>query len=232
MESSSRLEPGIAGDLRIRVGSDIYADDVRIARVQQVQGAGSTWHVGAEFLWTTQPGTRSLRRVVSRLAAGAVAAGGGHRVFVAPDVAMLRDCCRARTERGRVRDAVAVAGDLGRFSRRRRRQVRGRAVTRTRTRASRGAQPAGDHIREQLCACRHAGDGLPRSSCPVKDRGRGTMKNLIARFVREEEGQDLVEYALLIAFVVAGGDCRHDSPRQRHQPEVLSRSRTSLTGAS
>ena len=27
------------------------------------------------------------------------------------------------------------------------------------------------------------------------------MKNLIARFVREEEGQDLVEYALLIAFV-------------------------------
>jgi pilus assembly protein Flp/PilA len=27
------------------------------------------------------------------------------------------------------------------------------------------------------------------------------MKKLIARFVREEEGQDLVEYALLIAFV-------------------------------
>ena len=67
IESSSRLEPGTAGDLRIRVGCDIYADDVRIARVQQVQGAGGTWHVGAEFLWTTQPGTRSLRRVVSRL---------------------------------------------------------------------------------------------------------------------------------------------------------------------
>jgi pilus assembly protein Flp/PilA len=27
------------------------------------------------------------------------------------------------------------------------------------------------------------------------------MKNLIARFVREEEGQDLVEYALLITFI-------------------------------
>jgi pilus assembly protein Flp/PilA len=27
------------------------------------------------------------------------------------------------------------------------------------------------------------------------------MKNLINRFVREEDGQDLVEYALLIAFV-------------------------------
>ena len=27
------------------------------------------------------------------------------------------------------------------------------------------------------------------------------MKNLIVRFVREEEGQDLVEYALLITFI-------------------------------
>jgi pilus assembly protein Flp/PilA len=27
------------------------------------------------------------------------------------------------------------------------------------------------------------------------------MKNLFNRFVREEEGQDLVEYALLIAFI-------------------------------
>jgi pilus assembly protein Flp/PilA len=27
------------------------------------------------------------------------------------------------------------------------------------------------------------------------------MKNLIARFVREEEGQDLVEYAMLLAFI-------------------------------
>jgi pilus assembly protein Flp/PilA len=34
------------------------------------------------------------------------------------------------------------------------------------------------------------------------------MKNLIARFVREEEGQDLIEYALLAGFislVVVGG---------------------------
>jgi pilus assembly protein Flp/PilA len=31
--------------------------------------------------------------------------------------------------------------------------------------------------------------------------GREEMKNLIARFVREEEGQDLVEYALLLALI-------------------------------
>jgi pilus assembly protein Flp/PilA len=33
-------------------------------------------------------------------------------------------------------------------------------------------------------------------------RGEGdNMKNLILRFVREDEGQDLVEYALLITFI-------------------------------
>jgi pilus assembly protein Flp/PilA len=35
---------------------------------------------------------------------------------------------------------------------------------------------------------------------PVKERVRN-MQNFIARFVREDEGQDLVEYALLIAFI-------------------------------
>ena len=30
------------------------------------------------------------------------------------------------------------------------------------------------------------------------------MKNLIARFVRDEEGQDLIEYALLAGFISLG----------------------------
>lgn len=67
VESTVALEMGTTGVLTIRAGGETYADDVRIARVQQVQGAGSTWHIGAEFLWTSQPGPRSLRRVVSRL---------------------------------------------------------------------------------------------------------------------------------------------------------------------
>ncbi len=67
VESNSRLDPGISGALTIRVDGETYADDVRITRVQQVHGAGAMWHVGAEFLWTTQPGPASLRRVVPRL---------------------------------------------------------------------------------------------------------------------------------------------------------------------
>ena len=30
------------------------------------------------------------------------------------------------------------------------------------------------------------------------------MKNLIARFVREDEGQDLIEYGLLIGIITVG----------------------------
>jgi pilus assembly protein Flp/PilA len=31
------------------------------------------------------------------------------------------------------------------------------------------------------------------------------MKNLIARFIREEEGQDIIEYALLAGFISVSG---------------------------
>jgi pilus assembly protein Flp/PilA len=38
-------------------------------------------------------------------------------------------------------------------------------------------------------------------SVKTKSRERLDMKNFINRFVHEDEGQDLVEYALLIAFI-------------------------------
>ncbi len=42
--------------------------------------------------------------------------------------------------------------------------------------------------------------GSKRATKKVKGE-RQDMKNFINRFVREDEGQDLVEYALLIAFI-------------------------------
>jgi len=67
VETTTKLEEGAAGALRVRVNGETFADDVRIVRVQQLHGASGSWLVGAEFLWTTQPGVRSLRRVVARL---------------------------------------------------------------------------------------------------------------------------------------------------------------------
>jgi hypothetical protein len=59
------MEPGTIGTLRLVVGEDEYSDDVRIVRCQPIEG-GSSYHVGAEFVWTTLPHPRSLRRAVNR----------------------------------------------------------------------------------------------------------------------------------------------------------------------
>lgn len=36
---------------------------------------------------------------------------------------------------------------------------------------------------------------------PTKSKGKTDMMNLLTRFWKEEEGQDLIEYALLVALV-------------------------------
>lgn len=44
----------------------------------------------------------------------------------------------------------------------------------------------------------------PCGEVPLQDavhNGREQMKNLFARFIREDEGQDLIEYAFLAVFI-------------------------------
>jgi pilus assembly protein Flp/PilA len=48
-------------------------------------------------------------------------------------------------------------------------------------------------------------DGPAVGTYNIGDRRQSAMKNLIARFVREEEGQDIIEYALLAAFISISG---------------------------
>jgi hypothetical protein len=61
LESASAIEEGTVARLRIRIAEREFRDDVRAIRCRRVEGAGSTHHVGVEFVWTTQPGARSLR---------------------------------------------------------------------------------------------------------------------------------------------------------------------------
>jgi hypothetical protein len=67
LESAHRFEHGTTGMLEVAIGDDVFADAVRVARVQPVFGGGVAWHIGVEFLWTSHPGSWSLRRMVSRL---------------------------------------------------------------------------------------------------------------------------------------------------------------------
>jgi hypothetical protein len=67
LESPSRVEPGGLGLLRLIAGAREFRDAVRIARCQEVAGAGERFHLGAEFIWLEPPEEHSIRTLASRL---------------------------------------------------------------------------------------------------------------------------------------------------------------------
>ena len=74
IQSETRLAEGTTGTLRLSYGGVEYVDDVRIMRCQAPNGGDSWFRLGAQFLWTTNPGERSLRRVVAGVQPGALQA--------------------------------------------------------------------------------------------------------------------------------------------------------------
>ena len=76
VETNARLEVGTIASLRVSLNGNEFVDDVRVVRCQQIEGAGSVFHVGAQFLWTATPSGRSLRQVMSRALASTRASVG------------------------------------------------------------------------------------------------------------------------------------------------------------
>jgi hypothetical protein len=72
LESVNRLDPGATGSLRVVYEGSEYADDVRIMRCGSNEGSSGLYFLGAEFLWTSSPRDRSLRRILPSLQPGAV----------------------------------------------------------------------------------------------------------------------------------------------------------------
>jgi hypothetical protein len=66
VETASPIEVGTVGTLRLSVDGGKLTELVQIVRCQRIEGAGSLYHVGAEFLWTALPDTGSLRRAMRR----------------------------------------------------------------------------------------------------------------------------------------------------------------------
>jgi hypothetical protein len=64
METNSRVLVGTIGTLRLEVDGMPFAEEVQIVRCQQIAGAGSVYHLAAQFLWTTVPASGSLRRAM------------------------------------------------------------------------------------------------------------------------------------------------------------------------
>ena len=67
LQSETRLLEGTTGTLRLSYHGVEYVDDVRVMRCQAPVNGDNWFRLGAEFLWTTHPDERSLRRLVASL---------------------------------------------------------------------------------------------------------------------------------------------------------------------
>jgi len=75
LESHHRVENGTLGELRLQVDDEIFVDDVRVTRCVLVEGSGSLYRVGAEFVQTRRPGEHSIRRAMTSMLRGPVTKG-------------------------------------------------------------------------------------------------------------------------------------------------------------
>jgi hypothetical protein len=62
VESQTEIDEGTTATLTVETGGEDFSDAVRVTRCERVQGAGSRYLVGTEFLWTSVPGPYSVRR--------------------------------------------------------------------------------------------------------------------------------------------------------------------------
>jgi hypothetical protein len=61
LETNCRIDVGAVASIRVAIDGRELVDDVQIVRCQRIAGAGSVYHIGAQFLWTSPPGARSIR---------------------------------------------------------------------------------------------------------------------------------------------------------------------------
>ena len=61
LETNRQFEVGSIASIRVVIDGRELVDDVQIVRCQPIAGAGSIYHIGAEFLWTSPPSVRSIR---------------------------------------------------------------------------------------------------------------------------------------------------------------------------
>jgi hypothetical protein len=69
IESHVRLDPGTVVALRLFIDGRAFADDVQVVRCRTIEGAGSIYHVGLQYLWSTPLSRDSLRLATQQLAA-------------------------------------------------------------------------------------------------------------------------------------------------------------------
>ena len=191
LESSHAMPAGTIAALAIEIDGREYMDEVRVSRSQLLAGVGERYQLGVEFLWLRLPREQSLRSYAATLT------GNSTRLAIDSGPA-------AKDFRSFVGLLPATAGGISNpFGG----TANGTAPDCAReTRLDTGQSPnTGEDVRDaHTHSLLHSSPTPePAGGCPVTSTvsGERDMKNLVNRFVREEEGQDLIEYSLLAALI-------------------------------
>jgi len=184
LEAEKYLPVGTVGALELEFEGGRRFEWFRICRVSPSQGLGGRWLSGAEFLPLAVAGSDSLRGAIGRM-----------RPFAsAPAMPRL---------------AGRSSGDSGN-------SARAAAAFHPETTCEL-ADPAQKVVKLDRSAARDGGgngvaDSAGTDAPELRESGKGEvhMKSLFARLVRDDQGQDLIEYVLIgtlvsIAVVLGAG---------------------------
>ena len=81
LETERPLDVGTVGKLHVRFGAEEYSDVIEVVRCHAIRGAGSTYHVGMRFLWTTPRCEGTIRQAIARYVGAQLAVAGPMRVM-------------------------------------------------------------------------------------------------------------------------------------------------------
>jgi hypothetical protein len=104
LEAAFDVPVGTLGLLSLEANGSEYADSIRVTRSQLIPGAGERRLIGAEFVWLTQPGERSVRRLARIVGREGEPAGVTSISTVLPD----REGSNDRASGGTAADADSV----------------------------------------------------------------------------------------------------------------------------
>ena len=191
LETSHAMPEGTTAVLSIEIDGLEYMDEVRVSRSQLLAGVGERYAVGVEFLWLRLPREHSLRCYAATLTGNSTRPAGGDRPA-------------ARYFRKFMGLLPATADGIS--------ELFGGTANGTATDCARettldtGQSPnTGEDVRDaHIHSLLHSSPiPEPAGGCPVTSivSGERDMKNIVNRFVREEDGQDLIEYSLLAALI-------------------------------
>lgn len=177
LETRAFLPVGTVGVLDMELGGERRAEWFRTCRIQATQGRSGVYLVGAEFLPLAAAGELSLRGAVRRMKVVP-----SHKISAQP---------------GR------LSGDPGKSAGA---SARPPASSPTRSRVLLPQTDGSDATAVQA----EVGSAVAPLPCAdaarmgASDDGEVFMKRLIVRLVRDDQGQDLIEYVLIGSFVSIG----------------------------